>query len=201
MSGREKSSQKPLKRQTSFERRLEEVRRLNAAALANFRSSRHYNEAIRENALERQTSYEKKHRAWTESKPQRDAEKARRMEAKMKRQESEERRRLLEAEETDLTILEMMRLQQEEDDRLAGENSKTLKRVLESRVPVVQGNVSFDKTAAEMEEMIANNKERHNKTAKEYPGLFGVTRKASGKKHKKRKTHKKRKGKKKSRKH
>ena len=67
--------------------------------------------------------------------------------------------------------------------------------------PVVQGNVSFDKTAAEMEEMIANNKERHNKTAKEYPGLFGVTRKASGKKHKKRKTHKKRKGKKKSRKH
>ena len=188
-------------RQTSAEKRAEKRKKAHLKHLEDFRQTLEYKIAAKENALERQTSYERKRREW-EAEPLevRSAKKAEKMALKLKREESDERRKSAE-----------LRRQASEERKSAEREAAEIQRQIEKGelvvgtphyyTPVVQGNVSFNKLAAEMDEMIASNRDRHSKTAKEYPGLFGVTRKASGKKHKKRKTHKKRKGNKKSRKH
>jgi hypothetical protein len=67
---------------------------------------------------------------------------------------------------------------------------------------VVPGIISLNRSEASMENMRASNRARYNETKKAHPGFFSSTRKARGRRHKKRKTHKKRKSShKKSRKH
>jgi hypothetical protein len=202
------SSLSSQERQTSAEKRAEKRKKDHQKRVEAFKQTIEFEIAEKENALDRQNSYERKLRAWKAEPPEvRYAKKERRLNAKMKRQESEERRK----------AAEFRRQASEERRRLSDERKSSERKALERQrqietgelvvgtpyyyTPVVQGNVSFNKLAAEMDEMIASNRDRHSKTAKEYPGLFGMTRKAFGKKHKKRKTYKKRKGHKKSRKH
>jgi hypothetical protein len=197
-----------VKRKTSAEKRAEKRKKDYQKHLEAFRRTPEYKIAAEENTLERQNSYEQKLREW-EADPagwyaknvkRQASEERRRSAEKLKRQASEERRRSAE-----------LRRQASEERKSAERKAAERQRQIEEGElvvgtahyyqPVVQGNVSFNKLAAEMEEMIAKNRERHSKTAKEYSGLFGVTRKAFGKKNKKRKTHKKKKSHKKSRKH
>ena len=195
-------------RQTSAEKRAEKRKKAHLKHVEYFRQTPEYKIAAKENALERQTSYERKRREW-EAEPLevRSAKKAEKMALKLKREESDERRKSAElrrqASEERRNAAELRR-QASEERKSAEREAAEIQRQIEKGelvvgtphyyTPVVQGNVSFNKTAAEMEEMIAKNKKRYSKTAKQYPGLFGVTSKASGKRHKKtKKSHKKRK--------